>query len=58
MGGQIWIESEGLDKGSIATFVVKLGIYNNPSDPSRNEQTITQGAIPLDVNQSSEIMMG
>ncbi|EXB95735.1 Ethylene response sensor 1 [Morus notabilis] len=58
MGGQIWIESEGLDKGSIATFVVKLGIYNSPSDPSRNEQTITQVAIPLDVNQSSEIMMG
>ncbi|KAK7269654.1 hypothetical protein RIF29_22388 [Crotalaria pallida] len=30
MGGHIWIESEGLDKGSTATFIVKLGIYGNP----------------------------
>jgi len=33
MGGQIWIESEGPDKGCIATFVVKLGICSNPNDP-------------------------
>ncbi|KAJ8444007.1 hypothetical protein Cgig2_020853 [Carnegiea gigantea] len=33
MGGQIWIESEGPDKGCVATFVVKLGICNNPNDP-------------------------
>ncbi|XP_044493688.1 probable ethylene response sensor 1 isoform X2 [Mangifera indica] len=26
MGGHIWIESEGLDKGSTVTFLVKLGI--------------------------------
>ncbi|KAK6941032.1 Signal transduction histidine kinase, dimerization/phosphoacceptor domain [Dillenia turbinata] len=26
MGGQIWIESEGPDKGSTATFIVKLGV--------------------------------
>ncbi|CAK7348352.1 unnamed protein product [Dovyalis caffra] len=34
MGGQIWIESEGLDKGTVATFIVKLGLCNNPDDPS------------------------
>lgn len=30
MGGHIWLESEGLDKGSTVTFLVKLGICNNP----------------------------
>ncbi|KAF1861017.1 hypothetical protein Lal_00000433 [Lupinus albus] len=30
MGGHIWIESEGLDKGSTTTFIVKLGICGNP----------------------------
>ncbi|WRX10360.1 Histidine kinase/HSP90-like ATPase - like 1 [Theobroma cacao] len=34
MGGHIWIESEGVDKGSTATFLVKLGICNNPNDSS------------------------
>ncbi|KAL8054739.1 hypothetical protein ABFX02_04G012000 [Erythranthe guttata] len=29
MGGHIWIESEGLGKGSTFIFVVKLGICNN-----------------------------
>ncbi|XP_048336003.1 ethylene response sensor 1 isoform X1 [Ziziphus jujuba] len=29
MGGHIWIESEGIDRGSTATFIVKLGICNN-----------------------------
>lgn len=32
MGGQIWIESEGLDKGTITTFLVKLGMCKSPSD--------------------------
>ncbi|KAL9228220.1 hypothetical protein vseg_003825 [Gypsophila vaccaria] len=32
MGGQIWIESEGLDQGSIATFIVKLGACRTSSD--------------------------
>ncbi|KAK4492607.1 hypothetical protein RD792_003425 [Penstemon davidsonii] len=32
MGGHIWIESEGLGKGSIFTFIVKLGICNNPNE--------------------------
>lgn len=33
MGGHIWLESEGLDKGSTVTFLVKLGICNNPGSP-------------------------
>lgn len=32
MGGLIWIESEGLDKGSTAAFIVKLGICDKPND--------------------------
>ncbi|KAM7274927.1 hypothetical protein ACFE04_016793 [Oxalis oulophora] len=34
MGGHIWIESEGSNKGSTATFIVKLGICTNPKDTS------------------------
>lgn len=36
MGGHIWIESEGPDKGSTTTFIVKLGICGNPN-PSGNQ---------------------
>ncbi|KAL4352511.1 hypothetical protein GQ457_06G030110 [Hibiscus cannabinus] len=32
MGGHIWIESEGHDKGCTATFLVKLGFSSDPSD--------------------------
>ncbi|KAK4406980.1 putative ethylene response sensor 1 [Sesamum angolense] len=31
MGGEIWIESDGPSKGSTVTFVVRLGICNNPN---------------------------
>lgn len=35
MGGHIWIESEGPEKGTTAVFIVKLGICNaNPNDLS------------------------
>ncbi|KAJ9187816.1 hypothetical protein P3X46_003233 [Hevea brasiliensis] len=37
MGGHIWIESEGLDKGTNATFIVKLGLCNNPCDSSMQQ---------------------
>lgn len=37
MGGHIWIESEGADKGCTATFIVKLGICNSPTDPSERK---------------------
>ncbi|KAL6847484.1 hypothetical protein ACP4OV_023337 [Aristida adscensionis] len=29
MGGHIWLDSEGIGKGSTATFVVKLGVRDN-----------------------------
>lgn len=32
MEGHIWIESEGLGKGSTATFIIKLGIGSNSND--------------------------
>ncbi|GLU07337.1 hypothetical protein SLE2022_242990 [Rubroshorea leprosula] len=44
MGGHIWIESEGLDKGSTVTFLVKLGICNNPNDPSCPQVATQAGA--------------
>ncbi|KAL7151138.1 hypothetical protein ABFS83_04G011400 [Erythranthe nasuta] len=36
MGGHIWIESEGLGKGSTFIFVVKLGICNNNNNNNNN----------------------
>lgn len=32
MGGHIWIESEGPDKGTTVTFIAKFGICNNPHE--------------------------
>ncbi|KAI4328646.1 hypothetical protein L6164_020982 [Bauhinia variegata] len=32
MGGQIWIESEGIGKGCTATFIVKLGIPDRKNE--------------------------
>ncbi|KAI3881982.1 hypothetical protein MKX03_007574 [Papaver bracteatum] len=34
MDGHIWIESEGIDKGSTATFIVKLGVHDERSELS------------------------
>ena len=34
MDGHIWIESEGLGKGSIVTFIVKLNVPEPPSQHS------------------------
>lgn len=42
MGGHIWIESEGLDKGTTATFIIKLG---NSSDPSTKQVAPKVGTI-------------
>lgn len=33
MEGHIWIESEGLGKGSTAIFIVKLGIPGRSNEP-------------------------
>ncbi|XP_004494397.1 ethylene response sensor 1 [Cicer arietinum] len=41
MGGHIWMESEGHDKGSTATFIVKLGICGNPD--SSDHQAARRG---------------
>lgn len=37
MGGHIWIESEGIGKGSTVAFIVKLGICNNPNEPTMQQ---------------------
>ncbi|KAH0978221.1 hypothetical protein GBA52_027940 [Prunus armeniaca] len=42
MGGHIWIESEGIDKGSIVAFIVKLGICDNPCDTTAAHQIAPQ----------------
>nr|BAB85633.1 ethylene receptor [Passiflora edulis] len=34
MGGHMWIDSEGLDKGTVATFIVKLGHCTDRDDSS------------------------
>jgi len=35
MGGEIWVESEGLGKGTTVTFIVKLGLPEKPSEQDR-----------------------
>ncbi|XP_074268404.1 putative ethylene response sensor 1 [Silene latifolia] len=44
MGGQIWIESEGHGKGSIATFMVKLGSCKSSSG-SLTQQVAVRGHV-------------
>lgn len=34
MGGHIWIESEGLGKGTTVTFLVRLGDCNSLNHPA------------------------
>ncbi|GFQ02481.1 ethylene receptor 1 [Phtheirospermum japonicum] len=41
MGGHIWIESEGVGKGSTFSFIVRLGACNNPNEPA----DVADGAI-------------
>lgn len=38
MGGHIWIESEGLDKGTTVTFIAKLRICDNPQETTTKPQ--------------------
>ncbi|CAN6589057.1 unnamed protein product [Malus baccata var. baccata] len=40
MGGHIWIESEGMDRGSIVAFIVQLGICDNHSDTTAHQVQI------------------
>ncbi|PSR85974.1 Ethylene response sensor like [Actinidia chinensis var. chinensis] len=53
MGGHIWIESEGPDKGTTVTFLAKLGICNSP-----NESTMQQIALAGRANQGSANLIG
>nr|ABY28263.1 ethylene receptor ERS1b [Actinidia deliciosa] len=53
MGGHIWIESEGPDKGITVTFLAKLGICNSP-----NESTMQQIALAGRANQGSANLIG
>ncbi|XP_050138248.1 probable ethylene response sensor 1 [Malus sylvestris] len=40
MGCHIWIESEGIDRGSIVAFIVQLGICDNHSDTTAHQVQI------------------
>lgn len=42
MRGHIWIESEGIDKGTNATFIVRVGICHASGDPS-TQQAASKG---------------
>lgn len=46
MGGNIWIESEGLGKGSTVSFIVKLGLYKSPNEPAMQQVVPRVGATP------------
>lgn len=47
MGGHIWIESEGSDKGTSVTFLAKLGICNNPNESTAVAGGADQGSADL-----------
>nr|AAZ81984.1 ethylene receptor [Petunia x hybrida] len=51
MKGNIWIESEGLGKGTTVTFVVKLGVCNHPNAmpllPTVPRSRLNQGSDDL-----------
>ncbi|KAK2965211.1 hypothetical protein RJ640_019966 [Escallonia rubra] len=53
MGGHIWIESEGLGKGSKLSYMVKLGICDNPSETAMQQVLLIGRA-----NQGSDDLMG
>lgn len=51
MGGHIWIESEGADKGTTVTFIAKLGICNNPNEITKPQIKAQQGSADLIVHK-------
>ncbi|KAJ7977611.1 Ethylene receptor [Quillaja saponaria] len=56
MGGHIWIESKGVDKGSTATLVIKLGISENPESSmhqagNRSGDLISYKPVVKDTNK-------
>ncbi|KAJ4849111.1 cystinosin-like protein ers1, partial [Turnera subulata] len=54
MGGHIWIESDGLDKGTVTTFIVKLGLRTNHPDDS----SMHQAAYRVRANHQSVDLKG
>ncbi|CAK9275972.1 unnamed protein product [Sphagnum jensenii] len=42
MDGHIWVESEGVGKGTVVTFVVKLGLPEHPNELDRQSATLQQ----------------
>ncbi|XP_052206498.1 probable ethylene response sensor 1 [Diospyros lotus] len=55
MGGHIWIESEGLDKGTTVTFIVKLGICDGDGPTESRAQ---QAPLPSRENKGSADLIG
>jgi ethylene receptor len=42
MDGHIWVESEGVGKGTVVTFVVKLGLPEHPNELDRQSANLQQ----------------
>jgi ethylene receptor len=42
MDGHRWVESEGVGKGTVVTFVVKLGLPQHPNELDRQSATAQQ----------------
>ncbi|XP_010523960.2 PREDICTED: LOW QUALITY PROTEIN: ethylene response sensor 1-like [Tarenaya hassleriana] len=43
MGGHTWIESEGVEKGCTASFIVRLGVCNAPTHSIADKSKSSQG---------------
>ncbi|PRQ26431.1 putative histidine kinase [Rosa chinensis] len=54
MGGHIWIESEGIDKGTLVVFIVKLGICDNCGNATIAHQKVPKG----EANHGSADLIG
>ncbi|XP_062019572.1 probable ethylene response sensor 1 isoform X1 [Rosa rugosa] len=54
MGGHIWIESEGIDKGTLVVFIVKLGICDNCGNTTIAHQKVPKG----EANHGSADLIG
>jgi ethylene receptor len=48
MDGHIWVESEGVGKGTVVTFVVKLGLPEHPNELDRQSATVQQSHLRTD----------
>ena len=61
MGGHIWIESEGLGKGSTVAFIIKLGMCNNNQNEAIMQQLVprsrpNQGSGDLLIGHRQQLM--